>query len=372
MYTTGPPRRIATGWATALELAEGLGDTDYQLRALWGLWADRMNNGEFRPALELARRFRDLAARSADPADPLIGDRLLATSLHFLGDQGGARRHVERMLARYVAPASGSHIIRFQFDQGVTARITLARVLWLQGFPDQALRCIEDTIEHALSLGHVLSLCNALAQAACPVALLAGELAAAERYTAMLLHHTRDRALELWNAYGRLFQGEILVRRGEVGSGVPLLRDAVGELGAASDQYRTASLIVLACSEAAAGETGAAVVAIDEALACSERTGESWCVAELRRTRGELLLLSGTEDAARAAEEHFRASIETARAQGALSWELRAATSLARLRQRRGLVAAARDLLAPAYDHFTEGFGTADLVAAKRLLDGLT
>src|SRR3954470_24733554 len=142
MYTTGPPRRIATGWTTALELAESLGDTDYQLRALWGLWAGRMNNGEFRPALELARRFRDLAARSADPADPPLGDRLLAASLHFLGDQGGARRDGERMLARYVVPASGSHTVRFQFDQGVTARITLARVLWLQGFPDRALRCV--------------------------------------------------------------------------------------------------------------------------------------------------------------------------------------------------------------------------------------
>ena len=259
--------------------------------------------------MTLARRFHDLSARSADPADAPIGDRLLAVSLHFLGDQGGARRHIERMLARYVAPASRSHIVRFKFDQGVTARVTLARVLWLQGFPDQALRCVEDNIAHALSLGHVLSLCNALAQAACPVALLAGELAAAERFTAMLLHHTRAHGLDLWNAFGRLFRGEILVRRGEVERGLPLLRDAVGELREAGfDQYRTALLDALARGEAAAGETDAALAAIDAALARSERTGEGWCVAELWRTKGELLLLGGTADAASAAEE-FRFSI---------------------------------------------------------------
>jgi predicted ATPase/DNA-binding winged helix-turn-helix (wHTH) protein len=368
MFTTGPTRKIATGWTTALELAEGLGDTDYQLRALWGLWAGRMNNGDFHAALELARRFHDVSARSAGLP---IGDRMFAAALHFLGDQGGARQHIERMLARYVAPASRSHIIRFQFDQGVTARITLARVLWLQGFPDQALRCVEDNIKHALSLDHVLSLCNALAQAACPVALLAGELAAAERFTALLLHHTRDHALDLWNAYGRLFRGAILVRRGEVESGLPLLRDAVGELGEASEQYRTAFLGELANGEARAGETDAAMAAVDEALACSERTGEGWYVAELRRTRGELLLLGGTADTASAAEEEFRVSIETAQAQGALSWELRGATSLAHLQQQHGHVARARSLLAPVYGRFTEGFDTADLIEAKQLLDEL-
>ena len=109
-YTSGSTRETEASFATALELAESLGDTDYQLRALWGLWASRMINGEVRLALDLARRFHKLSARSADPADAAIGDRMLAVSLHFLGDQGGAREHIERMLARYVASASQSHI----------------------------------------------------------------------------------------------------------------------------------------------------------------------------------------------------------------------------------------------------------------------
>ena len=230
--------------------------------------------------------------------------RPVACRIAALPRRRGRRPAAHRAHARPLRRArSRSDIVRFKFDQGVTARITLARVLWLQGFPDQALRCVEDNIAHALSLGHVLSLCNALAQAACPVALLVGELATAERFTAMLLHHTRAHALDPWNAYGRLFQGEILVRRGEVERGLPLLRDAVRALGEAGfDWYRTALLDALARGEAAAGQTDAAMAAIDAALARLERTGEGWCVAELRRTKGELLLLQGREDAARAAE----------------------------------------------------------------------
>jgi predicted ATPase/DNA-binding winged helix-turn-helix (wHTH) protein len=369
MYTTGSMRETGAGWATALELAEAQGDTDYQLRALWGLWAGRINNAEFRPALELAQRFHGLAVRTADPADLDVGDRMLAASLHFLGDQSAARRHIERMLARYVAPLNRSHIVRFQFDQRVTARITLARVLWLQGLPDQAMRCVESTIEHARSIDHVLSLCNALAQAACPVALLAGDLAAADRFTAMLLEHTRTHALDLWDAYGRLFRGELLVGRGEVDGGLRLIRGAVGELGDARfNQYRTAFLSTLAQGLAAAGQLGEASAAIEEALAQSERAGERWCVAELLRIRGELAVRQGRS----AGEQDVRSSLETAHAQGALSWELRTATSLARLQRSRDHIAEARHLLAAVYSRFTEGFGTADLRAAQLLLQGLT
>jgi predicted ATPase len=372
MYTTGSMRETGAGWATALELAEGRGDTDYQLRALWGLWAGRINNGEFRLALEIAKRFHRLSDQTANPADICVGDRMLAASLHFLGDQSGAREHVEQMLARYVTPVNRSHIVRFQFDQRVTAHITLARVLWLQGYPEQALRCVESTVEDALALDHVLSLCNALAQAACPVTLLAGDLAAAERFTAMLLDHSQMYAFDLWNAYGRLFAGELHVKRGDVDPGLRLIRGAVDELGDARfNQYRTTFLSTLAAGSAAAGQVAEGLAAIDEALAQAERTGEGWCVAELRRIKGELILKEGASDARRAAEEHFRSSIETARAQGVLAWMLRSATSLALLQRRSGRIPEGRSLLASVYGDFREGFDLPDLKTAKALLDEL-
>src|SRR5262249_41388410 len=155
---------------------------------------------------------------------------MTGASLHFLGDQAGARAHIEQMLRRYKTPINRSPVVRFQFDQRVTARITLARALWLQGCADQALREIEDNIEHAVSLHHTLSLCNALAQAACPVALLAGDFAAAERYTLMLRSHTAMHALNVWRAYADCFEGELAIRRGAPNRGLPLLRSAVDEL----------------------------------------------------------------------------------------------------------------------------------------------
>jgi len=110
--------------------------------------------------------------------------------------------------------------------------------------------------------------------------------------------------------------------------------------------------------------------AVDEAIDRSGGMEEHWAIAELLRVKGELLLLDGAPGAA-AAEDHFRQALDWARRQGALSWELRAATSLARLRQNQGRLADAIACLEPVYDRFTEGFGTADLIAAKQLLDDL-
>jgi predicted ATPase len=188
-----------------------------------------------------------------------------------------------------------AYIVRFKFDQSVTARVTLARILWLQGFPEKAQRCVDDALEHALSLGHVLTLSNALHQAACPIALLVGDLPMAERFATMLIQLTRAHALGPWNAYGRFFQGEILIRRGEIDRGLPVLREVIGELRQAGfNTYLTAQLAGLARGEAAAGENDRAVAAIDEALERSERTGGAWCVADLLRIKGDLLLLSST------------------------------------------------------------------------------
>jgi hypothetical protein len=160
-------RETGAAWAIALEIASNRNDTEYQLRAFRGLWACYITSGEYRIALAFARRFRDLSANQADPADLLIGERMIGTALHFLGDQTSARRHIERMLADYVAPARRSHVIRFQYDQRVAGRADLAQILWLQGFPDQAMHAAQATVDDARALDHPLSLCYALAQAAC-------------------------------------------------------------------------------------------------------------------------------------------------------------------------------------------------------------
>jgi predicted ATPase/DNA-binding winged helix-turn-helix (wHTH) protein len=372
MYTTRPARESGAAWATALELAEKLDDADHRLRAIWGLWAGSQNNGEFRAALALAEQFRDLAAGSGNPSDVAVGDRMMGAALHFLGDQAAARRHIESMLGQYFTPDRRSDTVRFQFDQRVTARITLARILWLQGFADQAMREVEDNIESALSINHTLSLCNALAQAACPIALLVGDLPAAERFISLLLRHTEGHALGVWNAYGDCFKGELLIKRGDIDAGLRLSHAAVDKLRKARFvQYLTAFLGALAEGFASAGQVSQGLAVIDEALARCERYEERWCIAELLRIKGDLILRQHAPNAARAAEDHFLRSLDWALGQGALSWELRTSTSLARLRRQQGRLSEARDLLASVYGKFHECFETADLKAAKQLQDEL-
>ena len=260
------------------------------------------------------------------------------------------------MLARSTPSIDRVRLYRFQFDQPSAARCILAHVLWLQGFPKQAVRTAQSSVDGARASDHALSLCNALAQAACPVAHFVGDLAAAENFVAALIEHAERHALEVWQIWGRCWKGVLLIRRGEVVTGLPLLRSALDELRRTGYVLRyTGFLGVLAEALGGVGQVGEGLVTIGEALARSEHGEGRWNMSELLRVKGELRLLEGVPNAA-AAEAHFRQALDWARRQGALSWELRAATSLARLLSHQGRFAEATALLQPAYDRFTEGF----------------
>ena len=370
IYTRGPSRpETDVPWTKALELAESLEDTEYQLRSLRGQWVFHLDSGRYRVALALAQRFSSLAASRPDPNDRLIGDRLTGVSQHYLGDQPSARRHLERVLADYVTPVRRSHIIRFLLDQRVTARAILARILWLQGFPDQAMRTADSSVEDARAGNHTISLCYALAHAACPLALWLGDLAAAENHVRMLLDHATRHVLPLWRAFGQGYQGVLVIRRSDVMTGLRTGLDEVAEANFASRFFPFLTEIAEALGRA--GHIADGLAAAERAIARSDETEGRWCIAELLRVKGELLLSQGVQGAAAAAEDHFRRALDWARRQGALSWELRAATSLARLLRDRGRSVDAIAVLQSAYDRFTEGFGTADLKAAKALLDAL-
>jgi predicted ATPase len=370
MHTKGPVSETSTAWTTALELAEGVDDTEYRARALWGLYGCRIASGDGRSALAHAQQFRALAANSADPSDVLIGDKIIGFVLHYLGDQAGARLHIERMLNRYVAPAVRSHTIRFQFDQPVTARCTLSRILWVQGFPDHAIRTVQRAVEDARVLDHALSLCHVLAEGACPVAQLLGDMSALERFAAMLHECSARLTLAIFHKWARIFEATLLIARTDVVCGLELLRTVLSELREAGVVMRyTFFLGVLAEGLGRIGRTVQGMTAVDEALATSERHEERWCMPELLRIKGGLVLLQRARDASAVTEDYFRQALNCARQQGALSWELRAATSLAMLWRDEGRIEAAHQLLVPIYDRFTEGFATADLRAAEALIN---
>ncbi len=368
--TKGSGPETLAAWTSALEIADSLDDADYRLRALWGLWVDCFTSGRYRAALAVAERFCTHAVKTADPADGPIGDRLVGAALLVLGDLEGARRQIERMLARYVARRS--HIVRLQFDQRLLAHSYHSRILWLQGFADQAIRSVESHVVAALSSDHPYSLFNALLQSACPVALLAGDLTLAERYVKTLMDLSTRQAVELWNLGGRCFGGVLLIKRGEVGAGLELLRTAFTHIPQnAFTLFYTPILAEIADALGRDGKAAEGLSIIDEALARSECNEERWCVAELLRIKGELILREGASQAAAAAEEHFLHSLDWARRQGALSWELRTSTSLASLQQNQGKIVEARSLLQSVYARFSEGFETADLKAAKAYLNSL-
>jgi predicted ATPase len=363
---------VGAAWTKALEIAESLDDAEYRLRSLWGLGYFHSMSGRHGLALVMAQKFRSLAAASADPNDLLVGERMIGISRYFLGDLPSARRHIERALAHHQASDHRAQIIRFPIDQRMAAGVFLSRILWLQGFPEQAMRAAESSVEAARAANHAISLCYALVYAACPIAFWVGDLAAAEHYVGMLLDHSTRHTLARWRALGRGHRGLLTIKRGDVIAGLGLLRAGFDESG----KERAAARALIFLTEMAealgrAGEIADGLAVAEEAIARSEQIEARWTIAELLRVKGELLLLQGAQGAAAAAGDHFQQALDWARRLSALSWELRAATSLARLWRDQHRVAQAQKLLGSVFGRFTEGFATADLQGAKSLLEQL-
>jgi predicted ATPase/DNA-binding winged helix-turn-helix (wHTH) protein len=382
---TPDEREIGAAFTKVLDIAESLGDTEYQLRALHGLHFLQAVSGQYRAALQSAQKFHDLAKSGSDPSPRALGERMMGAAKHFLGDHIGAQRHLEPVLARYAAADHGrdvmagigqewdrphSSIYRFGSDLRVSARGFLARVLWLQGFADQAVRTAEMSIEEAQAIGHVSSLCYALALAACPISLWVGDLTGAAHYTGMLVDHSKKHRLPLMSMFASRFERVVALKRGDLDTGSRPLRTGPNEI--ADPDVGFGFLAGLTEQAEALGHAGRIVegLALLEAGIAQRETG--WLTPELLRLKSDLLLLQKSPAGAEMAQDLFRQALDEARQQRALSWELRAATSLARLLRNQGRTADAIACLQPIYDCFTEGFGTADLVAAKQLLDELS
>jgi predicted ATPase len=174
-----------------------------------------------------------------------------------------------------------------------------------------------------------------------------------------------------YNAVGHGVKGDLAVRRGDLPWGIQALRDALETLHAARyELLTTAFMSALAEGLARAGDFDHALSTIEAGIAQVEANGDLFAIAELLRIKGDILAAAPQPDLSRA-EDCFLRSIDWARKQSALSWELRAVTSLARLKGKQGRLGEARGALAPVYARFVEGFGTGDLTRAKRLLDDL-
>jgi predicted ATPase/DNA-binding winged helix-turn-helix (wHTH) protein len=347
---------IATTYARALEIAEQLGASVYQLRALWGLARERYVRGDYRKALAFSERFGQVAEISQDLAARLVHDRMMGLALHLVGRQAEAAPYAERALNHPAEVIRTAHKSLHEYDNKVAARSHLARILWLLGFPDRAAVLAEEGVAHGLSLEYPPTLCYILVYAACPIAIWTGNAPAAKRYVELLLAQSAGLSFGYWQSWRHCYEQVLMLGNDDGGEEfrrrTPVLRASV-----ASPIYQ--DMLATLREGLAAPET----------IARADSGDAGWCAPEILRGKAMSTLRQGGRNAAAAAEATLLQSLNLARDQRALSWELRSAISLARLWREQSRITQARKLLFGVYDRFTEGFATSDLIAAKCLLD---
>jgi predicted ATPase len=349
-------------------LWEQLGSPSEFLQVPYGQSVYHALRGEFDLAQRLDEDLLRLSRQRNDSGGLVLGHFSTGINLMFVGRFASSRSYLEEALALYDPISHSSLVHQVGIDPHVNSQVFLGIVLFCLGYPDQALAQSSAAIAEARKLAHLPSLAASLAFGA-RLHSLDGDNAALDDRAGQLIAVATEQSFPHWGAQGTIFRGWVKVKNDDVTEGISLLRSGSSAYRATGAEvwlpYHTA-LLARACEIADQAEE--ALAQSDDALQIMDRTGERWFAAELNRHKGELLLRQGH---AEAAEELYRKALSIAEEQGAKLWELRAAASLARLRRDQGRHAEARDLLAPVYGWFTEGFDTPDLKDAKALLDEL-
>jgi tetratricopeptide (TPR) repeat protein len=296
---------------------------------------------------------------------------MLGTSLHFLGDQRGAQVHLEQMVAHYDKDVHYVKSVGARIDHAYASRITLARVLWLQGLFDQAEALNARNVAEIEDAAYPLLACYALLDTAIPLALMRGQWELARQHGRELDKRLATIRLPIWEVCAACFAEMAAIGSGEGLLHLPLLANKLERMRQRHYLTHLSMIQGFMAEQLGAHERpleGLGV--IEEALAASEQREDRWCLPELGRVHGELLLKCAGPHAAEQAEQSFRRAMELANDQGALFWSLRTATSLGRLLHEQGRSSAASDLLGGVLGRFTQGFDTAEYRAARSLLAG--
>lgn len=355
-------------YARAHALCAQLGDTATLMSVLSGQSAFHLTRGEYIAARDCAENLLRLSEKQHDTSAMLLGHCAMGASLYFLGEFASSRHHQERVLAIY-APETHRHPPgATAVDVKVRALNFLAYNLLVLGHQDQALSWGEQAVLWGRTLRHSHSLLYALAHAA---SLLIGlekmqpAFDALEEATAI----ATQQGFPYWLAYCTMLRGYVLVARGEAAKGLALARKGHEDMKAtgawASEALRLR--LLAKCSERAELPDEAFDL-LTKALDIAERTNERAFEADLHRLKGEWLLEHRRTEPGEA-ELCFQRALAVAQKQDARTWQLRAATSLARLWLAQGKRAEARHLLAPIYNWFTEGFDTPVLREARTVLE---
>ncbi len=351
LVTLGPTVQMVERFQQALTYVDGSG-TAHEVEALNGLWIAMQTAGNHLGSERAAQRIAVIAQERDDPVLALTADRLLAAAVHFLGRHETARVRIENHLAIPAYPRR--HGPPFPIDPRISLRCYLARIHWLQGRPDEAAEVASEALALASEeVSHALAM--TLGWTGCPIAFWRGELELARDRTQWMYAHSNEHRLGNWRSWAQNFLVVLQQRerreRGEwietpapvrVGVADGMQRDVLRTLDESVEDVDTLARV-------RAGELG-------------------WCAPEILRVHAVLGLDRANPAAAAAMLSGLEEARGLAREQGALSWELRIAMDIARVRAARGEVARAVDELSATYHQFKEGFSTKDLVAARSQL----
>jgi predicted ATPase len=357
-------------YARARELCQQVGETPSLFPVLHGLWRFYMVRAEFQATRDLAEQLFSLAQRAEDPALLLEAHRVMGTTMFWLGEMRQAQVNFEQGMALYNPQQHRSHAFVYGQDPGVACQSFAGWPIWVLGYPDQALQSVHEALTLAQEFNHPFSLAYALTMAAVVHQFCREAQALQERAEAVIAVST-EQGFPLWLAYGMILRGWALTVQGEAAEGIAqILKGFDIHRATGAEVEKPYFLALLADAYGKVGQPEEGLTVLVEALAIAEKTEERYWEAELRRRKGELLLIQQGQEAGEA-EECFQKALDIALRQQAKSLELRAAMSLSRLWQQQGKQEEARQMLGDIYGWFTEGFDTSDLQEAKALLDEL-
>jgi class 3 adenylate cyclase/predicted ATPase len=369
-----PDAQAALGQARAyIERAEALGepleDPSPLFSVLLGFCSAALNafNGDM--MRELAAQYLALAEKHGAAFLRMIGHRLMGQSLVCTGNLAQGRAHLDRGIALY-DPAQQPPVTRFGTDPRVTVLSLRSSTLWSLGYPEAALKDADEALSAAREIGQALTLMHTLLHVEI-VYFFCGNYAKAKALSDELVPFADEKGAWYWKMFGMLGQGHVPALTGNAADAIRIFTTAVAAVRSAKATISLPlNLSLLAIAHADVGNFDEAWRCIDEASYLIETTNERWFEAEVNRIAGEIAFKS-PEAGETKAEAYFERALAVAREQQAKSWELRAAMSMGRLWRDQGKPQQARELLAPVYGWFTEGFDTLDLKEAKTLLDEL-
>ena len=354
-------------YARARELWEQLGSPMEFVEVPCGQSRYHAHRGELDRAQSLAKDLLHLSRRRNDSAGLVMGHYSSGRNLMWVGSFASSRSHLETVVALYDPNSHLSLVRQTGIHPQLAAQAALGVVLFCLGFPDQALAQSNKSIAEARRLPHPPTLAMSFGTGAV-LSIISDDIALEQRVDG-LVAVAADQGFPFYRAAAAIYRGWVKAKKADVTEGLSLLRAGSSAYCATgATVWMPLYIALLAGVYEIADQIEEAAARLDQASQLVERTGERWFAAELDRQKGRLLLRQGHPDTA---EELYRKALSVAQEQEAKLWELRAAASLARLWRDQGRCGAARDLLAPVYGWFTEGFATPDLKAAKMLLDEL-